>query len=70
MPKPQDQSRTYPATRKYALRTDSTVESALREIERVFKLPEGSVRLVLPSGRAARKDKMVGALLDDWKPRS
>jgi hypothetical protein len=38
-------------------RSDATVATGQREIERVFGLPEGSVRLHLPSGRPARADK-------------
>jgi hypothetical protein len=59
-------TRSYPAARKFALRTDATVESGQKEIERVFKLPRGSVRFVLPSGRRARSDKSIEALLRDW----
>lgn len=59
-------TRSYPAARKFALRTDASVESGQREIERVFKLPPGSVRLALPNGRRARSDKSIEALLRDW----
>jgi hypothetical protein len=55
-----------PARRKIALRRDSTVGNAEREIERVFRLPRGSIRLVNPDHRKARSDKLVGALLADW----
>jgi hypothetical protein len=55
-----------PARRKISLRRDSMVGNAEREIERVFGLPEGSVRLVNPDKRKARSDKLVGALLKDW----
>jgi len=54
-----------PARRKIALRVDSTVGSAEREIERVLRLPKGCVRLVNPDRRKARADKLVGALLKD-----
>ena len=54
------------ARRTRSLRRDSSVASAEREIERVFGLPKGSVRLVNPNQRKARSDKMVGALLSDW----
>jgi hypothetical protein len=60
-------SKSYPARRKFALRADASVEAGQREIEKVFKLPSGSVRLRLPSGRAARADKAIGALLRDWE---
>ena len=60
-------SREYPATRKFRLRSDASVESGQREIERVFGLPGGSVRLMLPNRkRHARSDKTIGALLTDW----
>jgi hypothetical protein len=57
----------YPARRKSALRRDATVASGQRETERVFDLPSGSVRFELPSGRRARTDKTIGALLSDWE---
>lgn len=50
-----------------ALRIDSYIPSAERTIERMLKLPVGSVRLVYPSGRKARSDVTVGALLRNWK---
>lgn len=60
-------TKSYPATRKFVLRRDASVASGIKEIERVFGLPEGSVRLVRPgSNRAARGDKTVDALLKDW----
>lgn len=55
-----------PALRKRAIRSDATLGRAQTEIERVFGLPSGSIRLVLPGGRKARSDKKVGALLKDW----
>ena len=57
----------FPARRKFSLRRDASVGAGQREIERVFGLPEGSVRLHLPSGRPARVDKSAGALLTDWE---
>lgn len=58
---------TGPEPRRYlAIRRDSCVGSAQREIERVFRLPSGSVRLLLPSGRNARVDKGIEAFLADW----
>ena len=59
-------NREFPAKRKFAPRRDASVTAGQREIERVFALPEGSVRLYLPSGRRARGDKTIGALLADW----
>ena len=58
--------RAFPARRKFALRVDATVGAGVREIERVFGLPHGSVRLALPTGRRARADKRIGSLLSDW----
>jgi hypothetical protein len=66
MAKKNGSGREYPATRKFLLRRDATVSSGQREIERVFGLPKGSVRLELPTGRRARADKSIGALLSDW----
>lgn len=59
-------AKQFPAKRKFALRRDASVGTGQREIERVFNLPEGSVRLFVPSGRRARSDKSIGALLTDW----
>jgi hypothetical protein len=56
----------YPAKRKFSLRRDATVATGQAEIERVFGLPKDSVRLHLPSGRRARGDKSINALLTDW----
>jgi hypothetical protein len=55
-----------PARRTRSIRQDSHVGSAEREIERVFGLPEGSVRLVNPDGTNARSDKSVRAFLKAW----
>jgi hypothetical protein len=52
--------------RTFSLRRDASVRTGIREIERVFGLPEGSVSLQLPSRRRARIDKKIGALLSDW----
>lgn len=49
------------------LRVDGSVQTAHRTIEQKFGLPEGSVRLVYPSGRKARSDANVGALLRHWE---
>ena len=62
-------TKQFPARRKFNLRRDATVASGQREIERVFGLPEGSVRLHLPSGRPARADKSIDALLDGYARR-
>jgi hypothetical protein len=54
------------ARRTRSIRRDSCVGSAEREIERVFGLPEGSVKLVNPDGTDARSDKYIRAFLADW----
>ena len=59
-------SREYAPRRVFSMRSDASVRTAQTEIERVFGLPEGSVLLVLPSGRRARSDKSIGALVNDW----
>lgn len=59
-------TKQFAAKRKFNLRRDASVATGTREIERVFGLPEGSVRLQLPSGRRARSDKSIGALLSDY----
>ena len=65
MPTP-PKKREYAARRKFNLRRDTTVGVGERTIERAFGLPEGSVRLHLPSGPRARADKSIEALLTDW----
>ena len=59
-------AKSFPAARKFALRIDASVASGQRSIEKEFKLPPGSVRLVLRSGRAARSDRMIKTLLEAW----
>lgn len=59
-------TKTEPARRTRSVRRDSTVRSAEQEIERVFGLPAGSVRLVNSDGSDARSDKTIRALLSDW----
>jgi hypothetical protein len=48
-------------------RSDASVGSITRRIERNFKLPKGAVRLVLPSGRRAHIDGLISNLLNRWK---
>ncbi len=52
------------------LRVDAFVQNAQRTIEKKFGLPEGAVRLVYPSGRKARSDGKIGALLKRWELKS
>jgi hypothetical protein len=47
-------------------RSDASVGSITRRIEKNFKLPEGSVRLVLPSGYKAHADGKISNLLKRW----
>lgn len=47
-------------------RSDASVQSAQRTLERKFGLPMGSVKVVYPNGRRARSDSTVGALLKYW----
>jgi Na+/H+-dicarboxylate symporter len=49
-----------------AARVDATVGSITRRIEHDYKLPEGSVRLVLPTGRKAHADGKIDNLLKRW----
>ena len=59
-------SKTRKAKRSYSLRADSKIGPARKRIARVFGLPPECIRLILPSGRAARSDKHVFELLRDW----
>ena len=49
-----------------AARVDASVGTIARSIEKNFKLPEGSVRLVLPTGRKAHVDGKISNLLKRW----
>ncbi|MFZ2452082.1 MAG: hypothetical protein WAW36_16325 [Methylovulum miyakonense] len=60
------QKKEFSAKRKFSLRRDASVGAGQKEIEKVFGLPEGSVKIHLPSGRKARADKSIDALLNDW----
>jgi hypothetical protein len=53
------------ARRTRSIRRDTSVGSAEREIERVFGVPAGSVRLVNTHGKDARSDKTLAAFLAD-----
>ena len=48
-------------------RSDASINSIERRIEKDYRLPIGSVRLVHPSGRKARADGTVATLLKNWK---
>jgi hypothetical protein len=45
---------------------NASIEAAERAIVRTLGLPDGSIRLVLPSGRKARRDATVQSLKDHW----
>jgi hypothetical protein len=47
-------------------RADASIASIIRRIECDYKLPEGSVRLYLPSGRRAHVDGSIQNLLNRW----
>jgi hypothetical protein len=66
MPRPKHRNPFPKPLRSRALRRDAKVGRAERRIETIFTLPEGSVHLHRPSGRRARSDKSVDALLKDW----
>ena len=58
--------RTAKPLRSRAFREDSSIRTAERTIARKMGLPEGSVRLVLPSKRKARSDSTVANLRQSW----
>jgi hypothetical protein len=47
-------------------RRDASIESITKRIEKAFKLPEGSVKLLLPSGKKAHLDGRIKNLLSQW----
>ena len=49
-----------------AARADATIAGIARRIEKNFKLPGGSVCLILPSGRRAHFDGSIDNLLKRW----
>lgn len=65
MPK-QHKRRNLTPVRYKGARIDASVRSIARRIERDYKLPTGSVALLLRSGRRARRDGTIGALLRHW----
>ena len=48
-------------------RRDAYIPSIVRTIEKTFKLPHGSVKLIYPSGRQAHSDATVGSLRKQWQ---
>lgn len=53
-------------TRYRRLRSDASIPSTLRSIEKVFGLPEGSVIITYRNGRRARSDSNIGAIRKHW----
>ena len=60
------QKKPQPIRRPRSIDLDLTVIDAQREIERVFMLPAGSVRLVNPSKNFASPDISIEALKAQW----
>lgn len=52
--------------RQTVLHNDGSIENAVKQIERVFNLPVGSVRLEYQSGRKARNNSTIGKLRKNW----
>lgn len=59
--------RTQTSLRHRRARSDCSVKTLERVIERVFDLPPGSVRIVRPDGRKMRSDAFVDRLRKLWK---
>jgi hypothetical protein len=57
--------RTEKPKRRRAARSDASVGSIERDIEKIYKLPKGSVQINNPNGRDARSDTQVGKLRKD-----
>ncbi|WP_157203414.1 hypothetical protein [Methylomicrobium agile] len=55
------------ARRQRNARRDASIPSIIRTIEKILKLPHGSVKIIYPSGRQARSDATVGSLRKQWK---
>jgi len=54
-------------TRFRSARSDASVRSIRQKIEEVFGLPEGSVALCGPDGKALRSDAKIGTLRRRWE---
>lgn len=59
--------RLQPSLRHRRARSDCSLKTLERVIERVFDLPAGSVRIVRPDGRKMRSDAFVDRLRKLWK---
>jgi hypothetical protein len=53
-------------TRFRKFREDASIATVEKTIAEISGLPEGSVRIVYPSGRKARSDSDVGKLKKYW----
>lgn len=53
--------------RRRAARGDASPDAIVRAIQWVFRLPAGSVKLLYPSGRKARRDSSIFNLRKAWK---
>jgi hypothetical protein len=62
-----ENSKKFKAKRYFSARGDASVGSLQGTIEKQFGLPDGSVRLLRPSGRAKRSDASVSSLRRDWE---
>ena len=56
--------------RQRKAKSDGSVGTLQKTIEKNYGLPAGSIKIVYPSGRKARIDADVGALRAHWKKRS
>jgi hypothetical protein len=60
-----------PTAKRYRkAKSDGSVGTLQKTIEKQLELPAGSVKIVYPSGRKARIDADVGALRAHWKKHS
>ncbi|MBA4285915.1 MAG: hypothetical protein C0434_10335 [Xanthomonadaceae bacterium] len=50
-------------------KSDGSVGTLQATLEKTFGLPEGSVKIIYPSGRKARSDADVSALGAHWQKR-
>ena len=48
-------------------RSDASIKKMTKSVETVFGLPEGSVKLIYPTGRRARADSTIGAFKRYWE---
>jgi hypothetical protein len=49
-----------------AARRDASIAAITKRIQKAFKLPDGSVKLVLPNGKKAHADGRILNLLSKW----